>query len=211
MAASRVTNGGTGSDSEAGSRGLMGGIAATSIGGMANAGVGCDHWAAGAADHGGGAPPRWRPPRLAGRSGAAAAMGAASPRHPLKHMARIAPRRARLARSPPQPHGWPATSARLPRRHAAQLHARFGPHRMRHAVPLDWLRGCSPVMPLALFKARWCHRLCRPESATMPMLRWAVSHILCLSKPRAEDWPRAAAGALPAAGARLVAAAGRRS
>ena len=45
-------------------------------------------------------------------------------------------------------------------------------------VPLDWLRGRSPVLPLRVFKDRWGHRevLCRAESATMLTLRWTAVH-----------------------------------
>ena len=45
-------------------------------------------------------------------------------------------------------------------------------------VPLDWLRGRSPVLPLRVFKARWGHRevLCRAKSNTMLTLRWTAAH-----------------------------------
>ena len=46
-------------------------------------------------------------------------------------------------------------------------------------VPLDWLRGYSPILPLRVFKARWGHRevLCRAaESTTMLTLRWIAAH-----------------------------------
>ena len=45
-------------------------------------------------------------------------------------------------------------------------------------VPLEWLRGRSPVLPLRVFKVRWGHRevLCPAESTTMLTLRWTATH-----------------------------------
>ena len=50
------------------------------------------------------------------------------------------------------------------------------------SVPLDWLRGRSPVMPLRVFKARWgrdsgaTEVLCRAESTTVLTLRWIAAY-----------------------------------
>ena len=43
-------------------------------------------------------------------------------------------------------------------------------------VPLNWLRGRSPVTPLRVSKARWGHRvvLCRAEPTIMLTPRWTA-------------------------------------
>ena len=81
---------------------------------------------------------------------------------------------------------------------------------LEFGMPMGWLHSHTPTMELAQFQPRWCHRkvLCRAESDRIHSCAGRQRPPAPLHRGFEQ---RVAAGALPAAGAKAAAAAGRRT